>query len=177
MPNWCHNSLDITGEEKDIISFLKKFTTKNEEGKDRSLDLEKIIKTPKELLTGEGWYDWRHKNWGTKWNIIPNDSMEREPGSVIFVFDSAWAPCDEAIKKLSKKCPELTMNLEYCEPGIMFAGRAEYKGGETISEYKTENPADQIFKDFGYGDLMEQEDEVTVTEPKHCPNCLHNLKD
>ena len=51
------------------------------------------------------WYDWRSKNWGTKWDV-PQDEIDVEPinnGSIVVEFHTAWAPPYPIYKKFRNK--------------------------------------------------------------------------
>jgi len=57
----------------------------------------------------DNWYDWQCKNWGTKWDVYCNNikswSIDRlnnqdRDYSVFLLFDTAWGPPTEAIKRL-----------------------------------------------------------------------------
>jgi len=54
----------------------------------------------------DNWYDWQCKNWGTKWDVYCDDIKSwyvDHRGSEYFVylvFDTAWGPPTEAIKRL-----------------------------------------------------------------------------
>lgn len=143
MPNWCECQLTAeTKNEEQLKELRSKYCTKTEEVE--SIDLNKIKKTPED----GGWYEWRLRNWGTKWNLMPF-ATEFEKEKIIFQFDCAWSPCTSAIKTLSKLLPEIKFSLEYCEPGMCFAGRDIFIKGNRIKKYYTEDTSDQIFKDFG----------------------------
>jgi hypothetical protein len=79
---------------------------------------------------GDGWYDWRLDNWGTKWDIGADIGTEKEQwygikatrvgNQVSASFDSAWAPPTGLYEKLV----ELGYNVRatYWEPGMAFCG-------------------------------------------------------
>jgi hypothetical protein len=79
------------------------------------------------------WYDWCVRNWGTKW---PPDvhTLAAEDGFIRMVFDTAWAPPDELVLKLSEKFPTLTFILDYSEPGMDFYGAFAFVAGHIAYE-------------------------------------------
>lgn len=56
------------------------------------------------------WYGWQNANWGTKWNAC--DSMEFDFG---IEFNTAWSTPFELLLNLSKKYPEVTINVRYAD--------------------------------------------------------------
>ena len=75
MPNWNMNNLNVKGEPKLVLQFIQDnfLTQKAQKESDEYvyiLDFEKFLPTPLdekgEII--EDWYNWRCKNWGTKWS-------------------------------------------------------------------------------------------------------------
>lgn len=140
MPNWCNNTLKIIGEEEELKKFSKKIKKKT--------FLSSFIPLPKELENTksptikkdlnliykykyDNWYDWKITNWGTKWDFEINsidDGIEEER---TILFDSAWNPPIEGIKKISKLYPNLIFFIDYDEPGNRFRGLAKIHKGKS----------------------------------------------
>ena len=132
MPNWCNNTLDISGDEAEI----KRFKENAESYEDKQhLSLEKLYPIPEK----ENWYNWHVENWGTKWDVdgeLINESSE----TLDYVFDSAWTPPIEAFTKISLDYPTLRFKLEFEETGMEFAGYADIeKGIADVCEEKIES--------------------------------------
>ena len=151
MPNWCRNRLYVGDSEgspilENMEQLLSEFITKSEKHENmRFIDFEKLLPTPEALCVPDcpgpedeellrryreneekygsvGWYMWRVKHWGTKWNadvfFTSEDGAELE-------FDTAWSPPMPAIKELAKR---IALNgrclvLEYVEEGMCFCGK------------------------------------------------------
>lgn len=84
MPNWCMNTIEISGD-KDKINKFHKFLEENE-GKNW---FDFFLPMPKEQE--ETWYEWSLENWGCKWNCDAVD-WEKENDCISFQFDSPWGP-------------------------------------------------------------------------------------
>ena len=150
MPNWCLNTLSVTGDSKQLMAFkrkaalgendfcIKTFFPMPEELEGTTSPAPRPNKELRKKYGYDNWYDWCNANWGTKWDV--EGHLEKTPrGSVGYTFDSAWAPPDEAIKKISELYPKLTFTLEYDEPGMDFAGTMVIEKGEVVSDLKTKS--------------------------------------
>ncbi len=79
------------------------------------------------------WWNWRVNNWGTKWSVNGEDiGFEEKKGSMIYSFDTAWAPPEPVIQKLSEMFPDANILLSFYEPGCIGRGSVTYKDGEII---------------------------------------------
>lgn len=159
MPNWCSNTLYVTG---DALVMQRMIEAVQDDDTSSDLSLEKILPTPQELKDGSAtetveetmaqnlerfgakdWYDWRVENWGTKWDVEAEIedlgeyvTWARLPSQVQYTFESAWAPPIEAIRKLSQQYPELHFALAYEEEGMGFGGYVVIENGETTQSEK-----------------------------------------
>jgi hypothetical protein len=179
MPNWCNNTLTITGNEEDIKRFIKQAKQKNtEENKKTELSLGNFLPVPTELENTQApnnnevqakklvkkygakdWYDWRIKNWGTKWDITAK-KIRRSNGKVCYGFESAWSPPCEAVLKMSEQYNELAFTLEYDEPGMAFKGCFECYQGSV----QNDESGEMFFCQQCYEEIEEGEGEI-------CENC------
>lgn len=155
MPNWCTNVLTVEGDP-DVVQKFREDSTFVEVGPDAGMadgdtkvlpfSFEAHFPTPRmpdgKMLgepqnpspgvswTGDdNWYDWRCRNWGTKWDLSDETEVHAEPGYLEYRFDTAWAPPVEFITKVAAKYPELSFGLCYEEGGMCFAGEAEWENG------------------------------------------------
>lgn len=138
MPNYCNNSLKIKGNKTNLNKFAKKINKK--------AFLASFIPLPKELdgtnsPTGEkpnlnllakykadNWYDWKVKNYGTKWDC-EIDWLEKTEYDIQCSFDSAWSPPIEGLRQISLLYPKLVFFLDYEEEGAGFKGLARIDNG------------------------------------------------
>ena len=58
------------------------------------------------------WYFWRCGNWGTKWDVEAK-IVNLCDNSVVYEFDTAWAPPYMFIINISKTFPDLVFILKY----------------------------------------------------------------
>ena len=150
MPNWCDNTIEITGNAE-TIKKLKEFVGRpliqdGEEMKEPIYSLANIMpSTPDanpvlgDMTKSEGHDDWYHNNintWGTKWDVCGNAYMNYKEGdeSISYSFDSAWSPPVATTQRLSEIFPELIIVHTYYETGCDFWGIETYKAGEMTDE-------------------------------------------
>jgi len=149
MPNWCHNTLTVTGEDELVAALVKKAE------KGQPLSFEQFVSQTKSRAD---WYSWRLKHWGTKWDasfgkagigLSHEDGVDMEatteaqgmthvPGVVIWKFDTAWSPPIPIVKAMSEQHPNLEFVLRFGEVGHDFAGEIKYVDGILISEEELE---------------------------------------
>ena len=143
MPNWCNNSINISGSTETIKTLW------DEANKEGSGLLDAMKPMPKELdgttsptpqegqagykgpqptVDGfDNWYDWRVKNWGTKWDIDPKEGLEFTDNGdgtaqISGWFESAWAPPIQAYDTFLDDMDGCSLTADYHEPGMDFAG-------------------------------------------------------
>lgn len=133
MPNWCHNKVKIEGSVKNINLIYDLLFKKCENG-DMDITFDKFLKTPEDLLNGEGWYDWRIEKWGVKWDAILFNFRKCKK-TLYFEIDTAWGPPDRFFENLSKKFLGTEITLMYSEPGMQFQGTFEIENGEVFHMY------------------------------------------
>lgn len=76
------------------------------------------------------WYDWSIRNWGTKWN-----ARETVIEDNVILFDTAWSPVPELMRKLSSMFPENLFEYDFSEEQIwVLCGEYEFEKGDCIKE-------------------------------------------
>ncbi len=134
MPNHCNNQLTLESGENilNVLSPYLIYAGDNGGGYNEfEFDFQSIIPMDEELLKGEGWYNWRVANWGTKW--AGYDGRFNEDQSV-FTFDTAWSPPLPIIKKLAELTGQ-TFIMEYIEYGMFFCGKYTASPDEDYDEF------------------------------------------
>lgn len=122
--------------------------TQEVRGSDSPLDFDMILPTPRKLMEGQGWYDWRIANWGTKWEVEAH--MDTTPDGVEYHFESAWSPPCQVIETLGANFPGLTFDLNYNEPGNCFVGRFRVEQGKITFDECREMSQEEMEEICGY---------------------------
>lgn len=129
-------------------------------------------------FSGNDWYNWNVRNWGTKWDIgvmdddkYPDTEITDEGEDfVAYRFNTAWSPPIEAIIKLVDQYPKLIFNLSF-EEETGWGGEVEYVDTVEVSreEYGWKcRECDNTEEDTPY---CEECDFDT------CPDCGYNEAD
>jgi hypothetical protein len=97
-----------------------------------------FAKSTAEVLSfsGNNWYDWNVRNWGTKWDVAVRDNEEypeteltdESETLLIYRFNTAWSPPTEAITKLSLQYPDLDFELSF-EEETGWGGLLQFEAG------------------------------------------------
>lgn len=172
MPNWCYNCVNIEASKEDFKAFREKMGS--------FFSFEKITPTPDELVHqsaptrdkalaeeftakygASDWHAWRTMKWGTKWDIEEEDFIHQNPhwvdvdeyeSNVTLTFDTAWGPPLIALAELTRQYPSMTIEVEYFEPGMEFAGNADISEGN-INDIQYNGCSQEylaIAENFGY---------------------------
>jgi hypothetical protein len=81
------------------------------------------------------WWHWRINNWGTKWDVSPdNVAITEKKSCTVIDFDTAWSYPVGCIFALSMKFPTVKMKIAYYEPGCIGRGSGTLLGGQVIRE-------------------------------------------
>jgi hypothetical protein len=166
MPNWCENKLIVksNGYESEFLKFMEQGrNTEIIKGKKVKVwRISNYIPTPERLLEEnlsenekkeliniygfDNWSDWRCSNWGTHWDCddIGFEWSTDEKSFYILDFESAWSPPIQFLIRVSILFPSLSFQLEYIEPGCLFAGVNYINNGllleiQSNPVYKNEN--------------------------------------
>lgn len=150
MPNWCHNSIIIKGDKETLellkendfsFSFIRPQpdwqNTPNEKGELPSQPNEHGSRHFPDGTQDIRWYDWQVDNWGTKWDIDPDEtniSLDDDALSVDCM--TAWSPPEELLRYATERFPSLSIEINFDEAGMDFCGSYRFEHGELSSEYK-----------------------------------------
>ena len=82
--------------------------------------------------------DWCCKNWGTKWNARHPEKPEvtklKRRTDVTYRFDTAWAPPEPVLRKLSHLFPKLDFHLYWEDEGDDEGHDWDLKDGKVVSQ-------------------------------------------
>ena len=132
MPNWCSNTITITGNEGIIKTLTSVIRDINPE---ESKLFQSLIGLPEHLTEEQyekEWYDTNVSWFGTKWDIsYDKHSFEFTKTDITFFCDTAWSPPIPFLETLCKMYG-VSAELFYSEPGIGFSGKTDFtwEGGE-----------------------------------------------
>jgi hypothetical protein len=152
MPNWCHNSMKITGPVSEVDRFKAICIRTVWEDHPAQLDFNAIDQMPdfpdEERIPGGGadaclrhggrpideptfpaWYEWACKHWGTKWNANDFEVTRDEPGHYEFSFDTAWSPPVPIWEKMASMFPDIECSISGMEPLMDYAFEGTIRGG------------------------------------------------
>lgn len=156
MPNWCDNSLSLTGKKEWIDALVMVLETDDKE----------IFEHLRPFINnGEDWREWCCENWGTKWEANDVVVVSRDEECIKLSFASAWSPPIALYEYLVKNGWDV--EAYYFEGGCNFCGqfvngedscydlpsKKQYKSGELRSSMTSE------LIDFLYGFYDEEEEE------------------
>ena len=78
------------------------------------------------------WYEWRIRNWGTKWNSY--DGGFCDDNKILFL--TAWSPPQEIIQKLAEMNPEICFEHLWADEDYGYnCGKAVYENGGQTEEF------------------------------------------
>lgn len=140
MPNHICNIVKVKGDSEEVKNFMEsvakeKAQYKNEATGYGTIDFNKVIPEP-EYKNNTDWYDWRIQNWGTKWNAYEHVKTENENE---LYFLTAWSAPKEIYEALTKKFPNLTIEVDYADENMGYnCGKMVFENGEMVAELKNQ---------------------------------------
>ena len=66
------------------------------------------------------WYEWRYKNWGTKWNAYNSYIQKKTKKQAIIFFQTAWCGVPSIIEKLVEKYPDIHFKYKYADEDMTY---------------------------------------------------------
>jgi hypothetical protein len=130
MPNWCSNTITITGDKK-IISGMTRLieSIKKTEGEEPGVFRTLIGREPgmtQDRYNNSGWYDSNVSYWGTKWDVSYDDCcFTFDEESISLHPETAWSPPIEFCKSMVKEYKSIKIHIFYSEGGNDFCGQCD----------------------------------------------------
>jgi hypothetical protein len=156
MPNWCENTLDISGSENDIQDFKSRMT--KEHNGEKQIRFADLLPTPQQ--PDVDWYSWQVEHWGTKWDLDDSQETSVDTTVIYSVFQTAWSPPEEWLAHAAATFPNLRFTLTYDEPGCDFGGVIEYEDGTCQNHTQGRSPTNEQME----AEEAEEEEEEEAAE-------------
>lgn len=174
MPNWCNNSITISGSTDTLEPLWE------EANKEGSGLLQAMVPMPKDLegttapSEGENWYGWRVNNWGTKWDVDLEglEFINNHDGTSCITgwFDSAWSPPIGVYEHFSEMMDNCHIDAYYEEGGMDYAGHWSTDSGDSylegISDYARQVVATGSSGDELY-DMLDEHFDITESRREY----------
>ena len=162
MPNWCSNTITITGSVE-TLSQLKPVIEAGEGLLNAIKPMPEAIKNTSSPSDTPNWYDWSVDNWGTKWDVECHLEFKDNGDGTAEIsgwFDSAWAPPIAAMQTLADDWDSCFIELFYHECGMCFVGCWDSEGGDDYYEYeKADDIPDYLDDHFGISEQLDMWEE------------------
>ena len=128
MPNWCSNSIEISGESEKIDR-IKTILNLREDNDDM------FFKPLLGQADEKNWYDENMTNLGTKWDVSVTKENFYEESEDEFGFncESAWSPPVAGMVNVCKKYG-VSCIISYEEPGGDYYGRTKIDSSGVLEE-------------------------------------------
>jgi hypothetical protein len=134
MPNWAYNYLTVSGSVEDMDTWRIKLA--NDKSIEPLLSFNKLLPLPEDMQ--EKWYEWRNANWGTKWDIGPDENGQppdaSSPTEYFYDFETAWSPPLEWLHNIAPNFPGLKFELGWYEEQMYFGGVTIIEDGQVIKD-------------------------------------------
>lgn len=130
MPNWCNNSITITGDKKIISGITRLIESIKKEGEKEPGVFETLVGrephiTQQKYDNGE-WYSSNVNYWGCKWDVSYDDCcFTFDEESITLHPNTAWSPPIEFCKTMVKEYKKIKIHIFYSEGGNDFCGQAD----------------------------------------------------
>jgi hypothetical protein len=133
MPNWCENSLQVTGPERVLAAWV----TRVKSNLGSEIGLLETFCAPAYNEDKSNWWEAQTTAWDTKWDVPINElDITEHNGVVGMTFNTAWSPPLSWMNTMSRDWPSLTFNLAFEEGGMCFMGYSIMRDGDS---YEAEN--------------------------------------
>lgn len=131
MPNWCHNTLTIKGNNEELEEFVKKAEGADpRSGEELCLSFHSFVPVPEEVISKDD-LEWEIENWGVKWGAVYPE-LVKEDGKVVYIFDTPWGPPLEWLDRVVSQYPSSKFLMLFSAPVSQTYGCVEHFAGKKI---------------------------------------------
>lgn len=166
MPNWCNNTITLSGPKDKITNIYNKAKESGEfldqlypmpdelnitagrvgaDDEPEQIELVAKQKANLEKYGHEDWYNWRIANWQTKWDVdAENLELSKDGTTITGWFDSAWSPPIGAYSEFLRNNEDCSIQSYYYEGGMDFGGYYDNGADDciTLSDYNADQMED-----------------------------------
>ncbi|MBW4533203.1 MAG: hypothetical protein KME09_04635 [Pleurocapsa minor HA4230-MV1] len=138
MPNWCNNTLKITGDSQQIERLPWKDIDRSQ------LKLFQSLLPCPDGLNGQEQYDWALRNWGVKWDCFV-EIVDTSDDYIELQFDTLRNAPHKGIDRIATMFPLLNFYLQSTESVYDWQGSFSWSNGKLIEQingtYYAESPS------------------------------------
>lgn len=84
------------------------------------------------------WYDWKVKNWGTKWGAYDTNEWDVSDEYASISYHTAWSAATSFIVNASKQFPLIKFKHSFADEGGSFLGFEIIQNGEVLDTFDFE---------------------------------------
>lgn len=88
------------------------------------------------------WYQWRLRNWGTKWNTYEYRRLDDNT----IEFQTAWNGIPDMVRLVAEKFPEVTIEYKYADENWSYNVGSFIFHGEDIEDLSPENESPEAWE-------------------------------
>jgi hypothetical protein len=122
MPNWCENTLKLSGNQNNITSFI----ADQKINENIPISFQSTIPIPEDQK--DNWHNWSLLNWGCS-----KDLADPILKGTTFTFASAWNPPISWFRTLCETYPALILTLSYREEADIYEGSITAQNKKLLS--------------------------------------------
>ena len=129
MPNWCSNTITITGDKKIISGITRLIESIKKEKEEPGVFATIVGREPgmsQERYDNVGWYDSNVGYWGTKWDVSYDEcDFDFSDEQIRLHPNTAWSPPIEFCKTMVQLYKRIKIHIFYSEGGNDFCGQCD----------------------------------------------------
>lgn len=139
-------------EESDHYKKMKELQEQNPERFERCIELGRKYLRNTADFGCTTWYDWRCRNWGSKWNAYDIE----KPSYDSIMFKTAWNGVPSLICKLGAMFPAVTIRYDYADEDTSYNTGSYIIHGDDVQDNSPKNASPEAWElvfDLGVADI------------------------